>query len=180
MPEGFRISRSFGKRYFIGVTMFKKSTPKETFTLLWTEIRRQIDEQRSTLESLRTRSIALLSVASLVAALFGVHVLPGAHRWWVNVAIGVALVAFGLNALLVVLLLMAKSDWRFSESLASYFEDIKKKRELPEDYVLRNLGKDSQASRVHNEAKLKGLHRLFNFACVFLAIHVIAWAVASL
>jgi hypothetical protein len=162
------------------VNMPDDSELKEATALLWDEARHQIDEQRSTLESLRSRSIALLSVASLVAALFAPHVFEEAHRWWVDVAIPAALVAFALCALIVVWVLAPKHNWEFSQNLGSYFEDIRNKKNVTPEEVTYNLAKDSQASRGRNETKLKCLHKGFRWACVLLGIQVIAWAFANL
>jgi hypothetical protein len=153
---------------------------KEAAALLWEEARRQIEEQRSTLESVRSRSVALLSVASLVAALFGSHILRGEHRWWVTVAIVVALAAFGLSALLTVHLLAPTSDWEFSQNLDSYLVDIKNEKDVTAEDVTYNLAQHSQVSRRNNEAKLKKLHCEFGWACALLGLQVLAWAVASL
>lgn len=152
---------------------------KEATALLWDEARRQLEEQRSTLESLRSRSVALLSVASLVAALFGSHLLRGEHRWWVTVAIVVALAAFGLSALFVVHLLAPRQDWEFSQSLAAYLTDIKNGEDVTPEDVCYNLAKDSQTARRNNESKLKTLHSEFGWASALLGLQVIAWAVAS-
>ena len=61
--------------------------------LLWDESRRQITVQEADLGTLRTRAVALLSVSSVVAGLFGGRVVSTAahHPTYVDAAIIAAL-----------------------------------------------------------------------------------------
>lgn len=67
--------------------------------MLWEEARRQLVRQESVLDTLRTQAVAMLSVPSIVAGLFGSRVptspVPGAEA-----AVVAALVLFGITAVL--------------------------------------------------------------------------------
>src|ERR1019366_2672506 len=94
---------------------------------------------------------------------------------WVNVAIAVALVAFGACVLLVSLVLTPKKDWEFYQDLQPYLSDIKAGDIVTPEDATYNLAKDSEASWWKNEPKLQDLHHKFRFACLLLAVQVIAW-----
>ena len=74
---------------------------KDSAALLWAEAQRQITRQEADLDNLRNRAVAMLSVASIVAALFGTHVVTSnPHKGYVIVASICALVFFGVGVLL--------------------------------------------------------------------------------
>src|ERR1019366_3655068 len=77
--------------------------------LLWEESRRQIIRQESDVDSLRNRAVALLSVTSLVAGLFGGRVLAHGHR--ATVAAALALFVGSVGAVVVVL--APRWGWEF-------------------------------------------------------------------
>lgn len=72
--------------------------------MLWEEARRQLVRQEAVLDTLRTQAVAMLSVASIVAGLFGSRVptspVPGAEA-----AVVAALVLFGITAVLAIVII---------------------------------------------------------------------------
>jgi len=157
--------------------------PGEGFTpaleLLWEESRRQVEEQQSSLEALRNRCIAALSVSALVAGLFGSRLVGKVHSWrgWL---VGLALVAFAVTVIRVIGIQFPKRDLEFYQDLEPYLSEIKNSIEVPPEDVTYNLAKDTQASWGRNEVHLKAAHKSFKGICFLLGIQVLAWGIALL
>ena len=150
----------------------------DSSALLWEEARRQIVRQEADLDNLRNRATALLSVSSIVAAIFGAHVgLLSSHPSYVKVAIGFALAFLAASVALVIAVLSSREGWNFSENLSSYFPDILARNLTPLD-VTYNLAKDTVVSGAENQTKLTVMHRLFKWSCVFAGLQVVAWGLA--
>ena len=148
--------------------------------VLLDEMRRQIDEQQSALSVLRSRAVALLSVGSLVAALFGTRIVPGHHSGLTNGAIAVALIAFGCSVISVILVIAPRRGWQFSQNVTPYLGYVMDGKAVSSDYVSFHVARSTEASRAANTPKLKCLHDWFTLTCVFLGIQVVAWGVAIL
>ena len=128
----------------------------DSAALLWDEARRQNAAQVAEVDLLRTRAVAVLSVASLVAGLFGGRIVAKSpHPHYVGAAIGVALVAFALSVLAIVVVLKPqKMKWEFAQNLTSYFEDLAAGEPIQPVDVTFNLAKDFEASRIQNKVVL--------------------------
>jgi hypothetical protein len=55
-------------------------------SILWSEAQRLLVRQEAGFDTLRTQAVALLSVASIVAGLFGSHIRPNDHSIQMKVA----------------------------------------------------------------------------------------------
>ena len=152
---------------------------KDSAALLWSEAQRQITRQESDLDSLRTRAVALLSVASIVAALFGTRIATDHHSGRVVIASVAALVFFGVGVLLSLMILAPKKDWAFTENLQQYF-DLLNARTLTPASVSSSLAENFEASRKENKGKIEALYGKFLWVCVLVGLQVVAWAVAAL
>ena len=99
------------------------STPlKDSAALLWDESRRQITRQEADLDTLRSRAVALLSVSSLVAGLFGARATTHHHPTFATVATVAALAFFSLSVLAILLVLAPKrKGWEFAQNLDQWF-----------------------------------------------------------
>jgi uncharacterized protein (DUF2062 family) len=152
----------------------------EATELLWEQAQRQLSQQSADLDSLRTRALAMLSVAALAAGLFGSHV-PLAHSS-LGTAIA-AVIALGLFAICVVLAVWIatpmKHAWRFTFPLRVLVSEVGTGSALPMDVAL-SLTKYAEESRRANEDKLENLHRYFSAVCVLVGLQVLAWAIAVL
>jgi len=92
--------------------------------MLWDEARRLLVRQEATLDTLRGQAVAILSVASIVAGLFGSRLLPtGQLSAFSVVMIGIALAAFGATAVLALKILRPRK-WRFEHGLTLYTEMV--------------------------------------------------------
>jgi hypothetical protein len=152
----------------------------EATELLWEQAQRQLSQQSADLDSLRTRAIAMLSVAALAAGLFGSRV-PRAHT-----SLGAAIAAFialGLFAICIVLAVWIttpmKHAWRFTSPLRVLIEGVGAGALLPMDVAL-SLADYAEKSRKENEDKLESLHKYFSVVCVLVGLQVLAWTIAVL
>ncbi|MGD0320090.1 MAG: hypothetical protein ABSC00_00555 [Acidimicrobiales bacterium] len=154
---------------------------QDSAALLWDESRRQITSQAAELDTLRTRAVAILSVASLVAGLFGGRIVATDHHpGYVTGAIAVALVLFALSVLASIAVLTPRKDkWEFAQYLRSYFVDLKAGDLAPVD-ITANLAKDFERSRINNKLILDNLYGWFTLACVLVGLQVVAWGIAIL
>ncbi len=145
-------------------------------TMLLDEARRMLNDQYSALESLRGRAVALLSVGSLVAALFGsrlpMHLTDAAHR-----SVMVALGAFALSVVIVAWVVFPRK-LKFSHSLVGQFPKLDKGRKLRTYDLAVTWAKGYETDRAFNEAKIQNLMVCFTVACGLLAVQVVAWGIA--
>jgi hypothetical protein len=158
-----------------------EDTPlKDSAALLWAEAQRQISRQEADLDALRNRAVALLSVSSIVAALFGSHIATTHLSTRGTVGTILALVAFGLGALVALVILTPKRDaWEFTENLRQYFEKLSDGSLTPVT-VTTNLAEHFEGYRKNNQAKIERLYQFLIAACVLVGLQVIAWGVAAL
>ena len=152
---------------------------KDSAALLWAEAQRQIIRQEADLNNLRNRAVAMLSVASIVAALFGTRIATEHRSLRVTAASIAALVFFGVGVLLSLLILAPKKDWAFTENLSDYF-DLLKAQKLTPTSVSANLAEHFETSRKENKAKIEDLYGKFLIVCALVGLQVVAWAVAAL
>jgi hypothetical protein len=153
----------------------------EASALIWDQVKQQLADQRTSLDLLRTRTTAMLSVATLVAGLFGLR-LPGAHtplHGRVLVAVIVALTLFGVSALVAVLALVPRDAWMFALDVDSLIQDVKDGGAVPVD-VTWNLSRESVRIYNSNSVKLRKLYQLFSAVCFLVALQVFAWGIAAL
>jgi hypothetical protein len=174
-----RFPRKRQTRY-TGDAVSDPGTPlKDAAALLWAEAQRQMTRQESDLDNLRNRAVALLSVASIVAALFGSHIATTHPSATTKIASGVALVAFALSALLTLLILVPKKGWVFTENLEDYLQDLSRETLKPVD-VTGNLAAHFEEYRLKNATKIDGLYKYLNGACLLIGVQVVAWGFAAL
>ena len=89
--------------------------------LIWDQARQQLAQQNADLDLLRTRAVAMLSVAALVARLFGTR-LPQGHAHSRTLAFVIAaLVLFAASVILAELVAAPrrKRDFKFNRSSCS-------------------------------------------------------------
>jgi hypothetical protein len=149
--------------------------------ILLDQARLQMANQDSDLATLRTRAVALLSVSSLVAGLFGGRIVATQHHpWYVTSGIAVALVTFGLSVLAIIVVLSPKRmGWDIAQNLDEFFKLLSAQNLSPLD-ASANLAKHIEKSRGANQVVLEKLYCSFSIACVLTAVEVIAWGISIL
>jgi hypothetical protein len=157
-----------------------EDTPlKDSAALLWTESQRQITRQEADLDGLRNRAVAMLSVASIVAALFGTRIATESHSARATIASVLALVFFGIGVMLSLVILAPKKSWAFTENLQKYF-DLFKAGTLNPASVSSSLAENFEASRKENKVRIEDLYCKFLWVCVLVGLQVVAWAIAAI
>ena len=145
--------------------------------VLWAQARDEIAQQISELDMLRTRAVALMSVAALVGGLFGSR-LPHGHQSAERVgALVGALVLFSAGVLLAVLIALPRRDWEFGFDLA----DLARRVEAGTaslGVVNISLAAQATASWDVNARRLQRLYWQFAGLCVLVGLQVVAWALA--
>jgi hypothetical protein len=146
--------------------------------MLWEEARRQLVRQESVLDTLRTQAVAVLSVASIVAGLFGSRVpaspVPGAEA-----AVVSALVLFGVTAVLAIVIIRPW-EWVFSHGLDGDLATVDRGELLRVDDLSYSWAEAFEAWRASNQTKINRLMGCFSWACALTGAQVIAWGLAIL
>ena len=147
--------------------------------MLWEQAQRQLARQESDLDALRARAVAMLSVAALVAGLFGSR-LPHHHvPSRTTIAVVAALLLFAVSVVLALLVAAPKKDWEFTFKLDKLIERVDDATAAPVD-VTRNLAVWAEEARAENTGKLNALYTSFSWVCLLVGLQVIAWAIAVL
>lgn len=144
--------------------------------MLVTESRRLLIAQGATLEALRTRAIAMLSVAALVAGFFGSrlskHLTAPAY-----VAIAVAVGTFGGSVILVASI-VRPIGIRDTHSLARQYGKLFAGAPLSAYNLATTWAKGYEEDRHANEEKIHAAMGAFAWVCYLVAAQVIAWTIA--
>ena len=147
--------------------------------LLWAQAQQQLSQQNSELDALRTRAVAMLSVATLVAGLFGTR-LPTSHVSARTVAaVTAALVLFALSAVLAIMVAAPRKQRLFTFGLAPLLERVEARSIQPGDVTV-SLAARAEQNRRANNVKLKPMYTMFGWICALVGLQVVAWAVAVL
>jgi hypothetical protein len=147
--------------------------------LLWEQAKAQLAAQKADVDALRTRAVALLSVASLVAGLFGSR-LPHDHTAPRTVIASItALALFGISVVLVLLIAAPKQNWLFTFELCKLLKEVDEGKASPGN-VTRNLAVWGELYWSKNQGKLDAMYSLFGRTCALVGLQVVAWAIAAL
>lgn len=127
------------------------------------------------MDTLRTRSLALLATGSIIAGLFAGHTsnnLPSV------VFVVTALAAYVATATLT-FLVQRPRGLTFSHQLDSWIKDLELGRPALYEDIAFVLSRDLERYRRGNQIKLRKLYKYLSIVCVLLGIQVIAWGIAS-
>ncbi len=157
----------------------QKADATDAAGLLWEQAKAQLADQRADVDALRTRAVALLSVASLVAGLFGSQ-FPHNHTAPRTVTASIAALAlFAVSVVLVLLIAAPKQNWFFPLKLNALLKKVDEGEISPGD-VTRNLAVWAEDNRKKNQDKLNTMYALFGTTCLLVGLQVVAWAIAVL
>lgn len=149
----------------------------EAAAVLWAQARDEIAHQVSELDTLRTRAVALMSVAALVGGLFGSRI-PHGHEQMARVAALVAaLVLFAAGVLVAVIIALPRRDWEFGFDLTDLAQRVERGTATL-GMVNISLAAQANMSWNANAGRLQQLYRLFATLCLLVGLQVIAWALA--
>ncbi len=153
-------------------------TNMSVVTMLLEENRRMLAEQCAALESLRGRAITMLSVGTVIAALFGSQ-LPSRRSSIADYAIPVALLAFALTVLLVARVIRPRA-LKYDHSLLDQLGVVESGPGVRAYDLAFRWVMGYEADRADNEKKIRQLMWTFVVVCWLVGIQAIAWAIAVL
>lgn len=147
--------------------------------LIWDQARQQLAQQNADLDLLRTRAVTMLSVAALVAGLFGTR-LPQGHAHTRTLAFVIAaLVLFAASVILAILVAAPRGKWEFTFKLDPLLQRVDAGDAVPVD-ITRNFAAWSEMARSNNARQMMGLYSIFRLVCLLVGLQVVAWALAIL
>lgn len=151
----------------------------EAAAMLWDEARRLLVRQEATLDTLRGQAVAILSVASIVAGLFGSRLLPTQQLSHFSVAMLVlALAAFAATAVLA-LVILRPQVWHFEHGLASNLGTLGRGGDvLAAAGLAYTWAKGVEGQRAANKRRLDRLMTCFAWACGLTGASVLFWGLA--
>ncbi len=143
--------------------------------LAWEEARRLLVRQEADLDTLHTRSLAVLSAAAITGGLFAGGL--GGHRNSPQlVFLVLALVCFAATAFAVVFIQWPRK-WDFAhDELPSFFTEISEKGRLAKAVNFSyNMAVGFDGFRRSNQGKIERLYKVFTTACILLGAQVVFW-----
>lgn len=140
---------------------------------VWEEALRALEFQIASLNEIRGRSVALLSVASAAAFIGTVGLTAEASlRWTTWLGIG-AFAAIGMGGAFV---LFPRRRWKFyrkaDELLDGYVES---EDPASMDEMHRDLAVHLRTDYAANEKKLRWLYRCLSVSCLLLVVEIVAF-----
>lgn len=151
----------------------------DSAALLWEQAERQLSQQNADLDALRTRAVALLSVAALVAGLFGSRLPHGHPAARTVIAVIVALALFAGSVILAILVAAPRKNWLFTFTLDKLLDRVEAGSAIPGDITL-SLAARAEQNRLGNRVKLEPMYAMLGWVCALVGLQVVAWAVAVL
>jgi hypothetical protein len=146
--------------------------------LVLQEAIRQLARQEAHVDAFHSRSVNLLVVESVVAALFGANSVlkPGEHLS------GMKIIAFFLFFVTVVLVISIQwpREYIFAYDLSAWVERMKTGESIELTDFSFNVARDLTDALDLNEPKIKSLARLFTALCLAVGAQVLAWGISVL
>lgn len=141
--------------------------------LMLEEARRNLVRQEASLESLRTRVTAVLSVSAIVFAILGERQIEKLDAWGV-----LALISFVVSAGIAVFVLLPH-DFAFGLKVANWMGQL-----TPERANARTAAWDAAHGLaemyVTNKNQIKRLTEFYTAVCGLLAAQVVCWVLGGL
>lgn len=147
--------------------------PSSLYEFAFDEVKRALTRQEASLDHLRTRATALVSVAAIV---FGLT--ARSERRWAVVAVALTVMVIGA----VTIAILWPRDWRFANNINDLVaEGDETAIDKHEDFlprVQRDWALWMQKDRADNQSKLDVLYRVYAGGCALLVTEVVLAAVA--
>lgn len=157
----------------------QKADTTDAAGLLWEQAKAQLADQRADVDALRTRAVAVLSVASLVAGLFGSQFPHNHTAPRTVIALITALVLFAVSVIQVLRIVAPKKTWVFPFELNAPINVVVERKISPGGVAL-SLAKAAETNRKTNQDELHNMYAIFTTACLLVGLQVVAWAIAVL
>lgn len=142
------------------------------------ERRRLLENQVSFTDTVRNRTTAMLSVASIVAGLFGARLATGTQPRPTLAAIAAALLLFAVSALLAISMMMLR-NLRVGVDTSQPLARLEAHTPSTPYGMNYTLAKRYQEEYDLNVPVVERLDSQYKWLCVLVGAQVIAWAVAA-
>lgn len=146
--------------------------------MLREETRRMLDAQYGAVMSLRANAITMLTVGSLVAALFGSQ-LPTNRSGAADAFVIVALIAFTASVVLVGYIVKPRK-FRFDHSIESQLTLLRDHQEVRPDLLAVTWAEGYDTDRAENENVIDRLMDWFAVVCWLVGAQAGGWVLAVL
>lgn len=150
------------------------SDADQRYQLVWEEARHALEMQRSQLDEVRSRGVAIISMAS-AAAFVASTALADGEKMHATTWVGV--VAFAINVCAAAACLVPKPNWRFHrEARALIREYVEAEPPASLGEMHRDLAIHLEDDFEHNRKQLKPLYLALRISAALLVVEVIAFA----
>jgi hypothetical protein len=147
----------------------------EAYELAFEEAGRALDAQERAVNELRSRAGVLIAAAAITTSFFGSRAVSGDQlSTWVWVAVA----AFAVVGICVLLVLWPRSDWSFSASAANIISEYIEPEPLELPLIHRDLALHRSAAYDDNARRLRGLFLVFRLGLILLVVEVASWVSA--
>jgi hypothetical protein len=148
----------------------------EATAVLLEQSKAELAQQEVDMASLRTRAVALLSVTTLVAGLFGSR-LPHGHLSRLNLGgLIAALALFGVSVCLAVAIAWPR-HWRFGAAREPLVTGVAEGTVTLAEVNL-SLAVRAEQNWTENYQTMRSVYGLFAVLCAMVGLEVAAWAIA--
>ena len=145
--------------------------------MVWDEARRLLVRQEASLDTLRSQAVAILSVASIVAGLFGSKLVSTSLSRFSLSMIAVALLLFAVTVWLVLTILTPR-PWAFEHVLGGELDRLERGKDLLAGELAYGWARGVERQRAENQPALDRLMSKFKIACALTGAGVLFWALA--
>lgn len=142
------------------------------------ERRRLLENQVSFTDTVRNRTTAMLSVAAIVAGLFGSKLGAGSHPRPVLVFIAVALALFAITSVLAIKMMMLR-DLHVGVDTSALVTRLEADTPSSPYGMTFTLAKRYQEEYDFNAGVVKRLDTQYKWLCLLVGAQVIAWSIAA-
>jgi hypothetical protein len=137
-----------------------------------------LDDQAKDLDTLRTRAIGMLSVATLVAGLFGTR-LPHLNHSSLHIFFLILALTALVVSIILAVIIVAPRSWVYGADPDPLIKGVAAGT-ITLAQVNLSLATRAQENWKKNQQTLTYMFVLFNVLCVLTGLQVVAWALAIL
>lgn len=157
------------------------------YQLAYQESQRNLTQQASVLDNLRTRAGLVITAANVVTALLGAPAIKNATTAsaggtalpGLTLGGGLAMICFAVVGLASILMLWPWKGWTFRFGVKEIVDRIDAQADMTLEWTFKRLAVLNEASFLENEKRLGRLFWLLEAAAGFLFLEAVFW-VASL
>jgi hypothetical protein len=157
----------------------KDTISADAISPLTDERRRLLTNQVGSTDTTRNRTAAMLTVASIVAGIFGTNLVSGTtHPKPVLATIAVALALFAISVGIAVKIMLLR-DFDVGADVGRMLERVRREEPTTAAGVQNTLARLYLDAYKANESKVDDLNGLYTALCVLVAAQVVTWALAA-